>query len=349
MKKRIALLGAGSWGTALSVVLSENGHDVVLWTHEEAHAHAMRHEHRNRTYLPNLKLPEKLMITSDLEHAVQDAHVICFVVPTKAIREVAERVVKILEKKPTAMKLPLIMHASKGLEQKTHLRISQILNNVLEDYTKRGIVVLSGPSHAEEVAERDLTAVTAASCDIEAAEEVQSLFMNDYFRVYTNSDILGVELGGALKNIIAVCAGALDGLSFGDNAKAALMTRGLAEITRLGVALGADPLTFSGLSGIGDLIVTCTSVHSRNWQTGYQIGKGKDAEDVINHMTMIVEGVATAKVAAEIAKGLGIEMPITEAVNQVVNEHQSIDAVIKQLMARNAKSEIQMGYVNKFN
>lgn len=337
MKQIVAVLGAGSWGTALSMVLNENGHEVRLWGNKLEQIEEINKQHTNQHYLSDITLGEGIHGYTNLEEALQGATFIVFVVPTKAIRSVASQVATFIDKKNK----PYIVHASKGLEQNTHKRISVIIEEEISAELRRGLVVLSGPSHAEEVAKKDITTITAASENREAAEAVQKLFMNEYFRVYTNEDIIGVELGAALKNIIAVGAGALQGLGYGDNAKAALMTRGLAEISRLGVAFGADPLTFIGLSGVGDLIVTATSQHSRNWRAGYQIGQKIPLKEVLDNMGMVVEGVETTKAAYELAQEKGIEMPITKAIYQVLYEGAQVDKVIKDIMLRDRKSEHQ--------
>ena len=233
----------------------------------------------------------------------------------------------------------MIIHASKGLEQDTHKRISEVIAEEIPEEKRQSIVVLSGPSHAEEVAVHDITTITAASVDQKAATYVQELFMNDYFRIYTNNDVIGVETGAALKNIIAIGAGAIHGLGFGDNAKAAIMTRGLAEISRLGVAMGANPLTFIGLSGVGDLIVTCTSVHSRNWRAGHMLGEGQKLDQILENMGMIVEGVSTTKAAVELAEQLGVEMPITQTIYQVLYQGKDIKHAAKEIMLRDGKME----------
>ena len=271
-----------------------------------------------------------------MNEALKDAEVVLFVVPTKAIREVAVQVCDVLRSTNNA---PLVVHASKGLELKTYKRISEIIDEEIPSGYRQGIVALSGPSHAEEVAHHDLTLITAASEDLECAKEVQSLFMNEYLRIYTNPDLLGVELGAAFKNIIALGAGALHGLGYGDDAKAALMTRGLAEISRIGVAFGADPLTFIGLSGVGDLIVTCTSVHSRNWRAGDQLGAGKKLPDVIADMGMVIEGINTTQAAYELAQQKQIDMPITTAIYNVLYQGADIKEEVGGLMTREGKSE----------
>ena len=335
MKQSIAVLGAGSWGTALSMVLDENGHDVRVWGNNPEQINEINIQHTNQPYLPETSLSETIVGYTDLEQAINGADYILFVVPTAAIRSVAKQVEALL----TNEKKPYLIHASKGLEQQTHKRISLILEEEIPADKHKGIVVLSGPSHAEEVAKKDITKITAASSSEEAAGMVQQLFSNYYFRVYTNLDVIGVELGAALKNIIAVGAGALHGLGYGDNAKAALMTRGLGEISRLGIAFGADPLTFIGLSGVGDLIVTATSPHSRNWRAGNEIGKRVPLEDVLADMGMVVEGVETTKAAYELAQEKGIDMPITEAIYRVLFEDADVDKVIKDLMLRDPKAE----------
>jgi glycerol-3-phosphate dehydrogenase (NAD(P)+) len=249
------------------------------------------------------------------------------------MREVAKQFVAVAHNKP------VIIHASKGLEQQSYKRISEVLLEEIPEENRKDVVVLSGPSHAEEVAVKDVTTITAAAKDLACAEYVQQIFSNEYFRVYTNQDVIGVELGAALKNIIALGSGALHGLGYGDNARAAIMTRGLAEISRLGVAMGADPLTFIGLSGVGDLAVTCTSVHSRNWRAGDLLGKGHSLDNVLDNMGMIVEGVSTTKAAYELSRELNIEMPITETIYKVLYEDEKVENVIKQIMLREFKSE----------
>lgn len=333
MKQKVAVLGTGSWGLALGQTLIENGHDVTVWGRDEAQVNELQQFHTNQAYLPGIIFPENLIATTDMAEAVKDADAVLFVVPTKAIREVARQLVKVLNTQP------VIIHASKGFEQGTHLRISEILAQEIPKELRKDIVVLSGPSHAEEVAVHDLTTITAASKNEDFAVYVQKLFSNGYFRVYTNDDVIGVETGAALKNIIALGAGAIHGLGLGDNAKAAIMTRGLAEITRLGVAMGADPLTFIGLSGFGDLIVTCTSIHSRNWRTGDMLGNGKSLDEILSSMGMIVEGVSTTKSAYELAQELQVEMPITAAIYQVLYENKEVNYVIKEMMMRDNKSE----------
>lgn len=332
-KQKVAILGPGSWGTALSQVLNDNGHDVRLWGNIPAQIDEINTEHTNKHYFKDIVLDEKIKATLDLREALADVDAVLFVVPTKVTRLVAKQVAEVLDHKV------VVMHASKGLEPGTHERLSTILEEEIPADLRSEVIVVSGPSHAEETIVRDITLITAASKDIEAAKYVQSLFSNHYFRLYTNTDVVGVETAGALKNIIAVGAGALHGLGYGDNAKAAVITRGLAEITRLGVKLGADPLTYSGLSGVGDLIVTGTSVHSRNWRAGDALGRGEKLEDIERNMGMVIEGISTTKVAYEIAQELGVYMPITSAIYKSIYEGADIKESILGMMSNEFRSE----------
>ncbi|EFY03662.1 NAD(P)H-dependent glycerol-3-phosphate dehydrogenase [Streptococcus dysgalactiae] len=332
-KQKVAILGPGSWGTALSQVLNDNGHDVRLWGNIPAQIDEINTEHTNKHYFKDIVLDEAIKATLDLREALADVDAVLFVVPTKVTRLVAKQVAEALDHKV------VVMHASKGLEPGTHERLSTILEEEIPTDLRSEVVVVSGPSHAEETIVRDITLITAASKDIEAAKYVQSLFSNHYFRLYTNTDVVGVETAGALKNIIAVGAGALHGLGYGDNAKAAVITRGLAEITRLGVKLGADPLTYSGLSGVGDLIVTGTSVHSRNWRAGDALGRGEKLEDIERNMGMVIEGISTTKVAYEIAQELGVYMPITSAIYKSIYEGADIKESILGMMSNEFRSE----------
>lgn len=330
---KVAVLGAGSWGTALSIVLADNGHDVRLWTHRKEQAHEINESHRNNKYL-DADLPESIHASDDLEKSVKDCEAVVFVVPTKAIREVAHNLNGHLSEDTK------IIHATKGIEPKTLKRVSEMLDEEIDYCRERDIVVLSGPSHAEEVAKRQPTTVTVSSHKIENAVFAQNLFFNESFRVYTSNDIVGIELGGALKNIIALGAGVSDGLGYGDNAKAALITRGLAEIARLGTSLGANPLTFLGLPGVGDLIVTCTSVHSRNWRAGNLLGKGHQLDEVLEQMGMVVEGVRTTEAAYELAKQQNVEMPIVRAIHQLLFENRNAGEIVQQLMSRTKREEL---------
>ncbi|MGY3723903.1 glycerol 3-phosphate dehydrogenase (NAD(P)+) [Granulicatella balaenopterae] len=346
MKQKIAVLGSGSWGTALASVLDSNHHEARLWGNVPEQIEEINTKHTNKHYLPEFVLADSIKAYSDLEEVLCDVDAIVFVLPTKAIRVVAHQVSEVLDRTNPSKK-PMIIHASKGLEQESHKRISVILAEELPSDQIQDVVVLSGPSHAEEVVKQDITTITAACSDLDSAKYVQNLFSNGFFRIYTNQDVIGVELGAALKNVIAVGAGALHGLGYGDNAKAALMTRGLTEISRLGVAFGADPLTFIGLSGVGDLIVTCTSVHSRNWRCGNQLGQGVPIEDVLENMGMVVEGVATTKAAYELAAQKGIDMPITTAIYRVIYQNEDLKTEISDLMKRERKSEASLKSIEK--
>lgn len=334
MMKKIAVLGAGSWGTALSIVLADNGHDVRLWSHRRDQVEEINEKHGNERYLPNITLPKNLIGYEHIEEAVQDADIVLFVVPTSAIREVCAKIEDIVSVHT------VFVHASKGIEPNSLKRISEIIEEELPMCKQENIVILSGPSHAEEVALRQPTTVTVASKNDSHAKLVQHVFINEVFRVYTSDDVVGVELGGALKNIIALGAGLSDGLGFGDNAKAALITRGLAEITRLGTSMGANPLTFLGLCGVGDLIVTSTSVHSRNWRAGNLLGKGKTVDEVLSHMGMVVEGIRTTKAAYQLSVEQDVEMPITNGLYSILFEDEDPKEVVEQLMRRERKKEL---------
>ncbi|MBY6035680.1 NAD(P)H-dependent glycerol-3-phosphate dehydrogenase [Fictibacillus nanhaiensis] len=332
---RVAVLGAGSWGTALAMVLADNGHTVSLWGRREEQVQEINEENRNEKYLPGVILPKNIIATVKLDECVKEADTIVLVTPTKAMRDVLEKL------KGTLAHPVTIVHASKGIEPGTYKRISEIIEEELPTSLLEAVVVLSGPSHAEEVSLRQPTTVTVSSEKIETAEKVQDLFINQNFRVYTNPDVIGVELGGALKNIIALGAGLSDGLGYGDNAKAALITRGLAEIARLGTHMGANPLTFSGLTGIGDLIVTCTSVHSRNWRAGNMLGKGMALEEVLENMGMVVEGVRTTQAAYELSKREKVEMPITQVLYDVLFNHKGAKQAVDELMQRSRTHEVE--------
>lgn len=333
-QKKIAVLGPGSWGTALSQVLNDNGHEVRIWGNvPEQIAELNQHHTNTRYYNKDILLDPKIKGYDNLSEALSGVDAILFVVPTKVTRLVAKQVANVLDHQV------VVMHASKGLEQGTHERISTILEEELPSNLRSDIVVVSGPSHAEETIVRDLTLITAASKNHETAQYVQTLFSNDYFRLYTTEDVIGVETAAALKNVIAVGAGALHGLGFGDNAKAAIITRGLAEITRLGVAMGANPMTYIGLSGVGDLIVTGTSVHSRNWRAGDALGRGEKLADIEANMGMVIEGVSTTKVAHELAQMLKVDMPIVDTIYNVIYKDADIRDSIVKLMRREGRPE----------
>ncbi|TGB04521.1 NAD(P)H-dependent glycerol-3-phosphate dehydrogenase [Halobacillus salinus] len=331
----VAVLGAGSWGTALSIVLADNGYDVRLWTHRSSLADEINNKRTNEKYLSGITIPENIQAETDLESVVKDVRHVVLVVPTKAIREVCHELNGVLDQTVT------ITHAAKGIEPETYKRVSEMIREELKAELYDDVVVLSGPSHAEEVSLRQPTTVTVSSEQLEKAEAVQDLFINRQFRVYTSPDVVGVELGGALKNIIALGAGISDGLGYGDNAKAALITRGLAEIARLGTSMGANPLTFSGLTGIGDLIVTCTSSHSRNWRAGYKLGQGHKLEDVLEQMGMVVEGVRTTKAAYQLSNTQNVEMPITKGIYKILFDQEDPRDVVDQLMTRIRRHEME--------
>lgn len=333
--EQIAVLGAGSWGTALAIVLADNGHHVKIWGHRPELIKEINETNKNEKYLPGIELPQNIVGFSNLEECLEEISTVILAVPTKAIRDVLKDMVSILTNAIT------IVHVSKGIEPDTLLRISEIIEDEMPSSLKKDIVVLSGPSHAEEVSQRHITTVTSSSKNMEAAEYIQDLFINQNFRVYTNPDIIGVEIGGALKNIIALAAGITDGLGYGDNAKAALITRGLAEIARLGSKMGGNPLTFSGLTGIGDLIVTCTSVHSRNWRAGNLLGKGHNLDAVLENMGMVVEGVRTTKAAYQLAQKYKVKMPITEALYEVLFNEKAPKEAVDSLMARVKTHEME--------
>ncbi|TXR67238.1 NAD(P)H-dependent glycerol-3-phosphate dehydrogenase [Bacillus sp. AY18-3] len=332
--EEITVIGAGSWGTALSMVLADNGHEVRIFGNNKKQIQEINEQHTNKAYLPGIQLSKGIKGYESLEEAMDGVNTVLLVVPTKAIRDVIGNLKSIVKQPIT------VIHASKGIEPGSFKRISEMIEEEMPKELVESIVVLSGPSHAEEVSLRHPTTVTAASYHLQAAEEIQRLFMNNNFRVYTNRDVIGVELGGALKNIIALGAGISDGLGYGDNAKAALISRGLTEITRLGCEMGANPLTFAGLTGVGDLIVTCTSIHSRNWRAGNLLGKGHNLDEVLENMGMVVEGVRTAEAAYHLAKKVNVEMPITNAIYNVLFNGKNAKEEVDMLMGRNGKGEI---------
>jgi len=334
---KIAVLGAGSWGTALAVLLEgkDQGYSVQMWEFFPELAEELTRKRVNEKMLPGITIADSIMITNDIAEALKDAEVILFVVPTVAVRATATSAARHITGEP------LIVNAAKGIEQGTTLRISEILEEVLPDRFTGRTVTLSGPSHAEEVSRGMPTTVVAASPDADAAALTQEIFSTSTLRVYTNPDQVGVELAGALKNIIAVAAGILDGLGYGDNTKGALMTRGLAEISRLGQVLGADPLTFAGLSGMGDLITTCVSRHSRNRYVGERIGLDESLEEVLSGMVMVAEGVNTVRSARELAVKTGVEMPITGAMYEILYEDRDPGEAVLQLMTRELKPELE--------
>ncbi len=333
--KKVAVLVAGSWGTALSRVLADNGHRVLLWTRNAAQADEINRLRRNEKFLAGAEIPEGITATTDMAEAVSDAEAVLFVSPSAAMRDVARQASAYIGQDA------LVIHATKGFETDSLKRMSTVLSEELGRSEQR-IVVLSGPSHAEEVIRRHPTTIVVAAKEIACAESAQDLFMNSsYFRVYTNPDYVGVETAGAIKNIIALGAGLSDGLGYGDNAKAALITRGLAEIARLGEAMGANTLTFAGLAGVGDLIVTCTSQHSRNWRAGSMLAQGLPLDEVLQRMGMVVEGVRTTKSAYVLARQHGVEMPITDQLYAVLFEGRPPEQAVESLMGRVKTHEIE--------
>ena len=330
MNQTIAVIGAGSWGTALAKLLALNGHSVRMWDVDEAHLKEMQQARENVRYLPGIQLPDGLEICLQERDCLSGADLVLFGVPAQHFRVAFQKALAMMPEDA------IVVNVAKGIEQASLMRMSEIAYSVKPSVR---YVVLSGPSHAEEVGREMPTTVAVASRDKELAGKVQDIFMNDFFRIYTNDDVAGLELGGSLKNIIALGAGIADGLGYGDNAKAAMMTRGIVEMTRLGVTLGAKPETFSGLSGVGDLIVTCCSMHSRNRRCGILIGQGMDPKEAVKEVGMVVEGMYTADAAYRLAKKLGVEMPITEAIYRVVNGEVSAQDAVYALMTRAKKGE----------
>ena len=324
---KAAVVGSGAWGTALAIQLCKNGHDVIMWTFEKDLVAQMQQEHHNPR-LPNAVLPEGLKISADYA-CIRGCKLVVMASPSFPARSVAEAAAPYIDEDA------VVVSVTKGLEAGTHKRMSQ----VVAEATGRDVVVLTGPSHAEEVALGIPTGCLAASGNKQLAEFVQDAFMSDSFRVYTSPDSVGAELGAALKNVIALCAGITDGLGCGDNTKAMLMTRGLTETARLGVALGAHKETFTGLAGVGDLIVTCTSMHSRNRRAGILIGQGKDPQTAMKEVGAVVEGYYATKAAYELGKQKGIDMPITSAAYAVLYEGADVAATFNALMTRHRKAE----------
>ena len=330
---KITVFGMGSFGTALANVLAENGHTVLMWGKNEDSVKELNDHHQNNRYLKDVVLNSSIKATSDINEAVNFTDIYLMALPTKAMREVTSQIDGLINTKKT------FIHVAKGIENDTFKRVSEMIEDSISEEHNGGIGVLSGPSHAEEVVIKQPTTVAASSKDEKVSELIQDLFMNDYLRVYTNNDLVGVELGGALKNIIAVASGIVAGMGYGDNAKAALMTRGLAEISRLGEKSGADPMTFLGLGGIGDLIVTCTSTHSRNYTLGYKLGQGQTMDEALNEMNMVVEGIYTTNSVYHLAKQQNVDMPITNALYKVLFEDKPVKDSVKDLMGRDKKSE----------
>lgn len=326
----IGVVGAGSWGTALALVLEKNGHQVTLWSSRESKAEELRNTRENTDKLPGVKIPESIEITADMETAVKEKELVVLGVPSLYIRSTAAKMA------PYVHAGQIVVNVSKGIEESTLYTMTEV---IADELPNADVAVLSGPSHAEEVSRYIPTTVVAGAKNRKTAEKIQAVFMNEAFRVYTSPDMLGIEIGGALKNVIALAAGITDGLGFGDNTKAALITRGIAEMTRLGVAMGGYQETFSGLAGMGDLIVTCASKHSRNRKAGYLIGKGYSMQEAMDEVKMVVEGVYSAKAALMLAEKYYVRLPIIEQVNAVLFDGKQATEAVRDLMIRNGKTE----------
>lgn len=335
MKDRAAVVGAGSWGTALANLLARNGHAVKLWVRDPGLAGEMLRERQNLRYLPDFPLLDAVEPTPDLSAAVADARIVVSALPSHVVREVIERAAPHVEDDA------LVVSASKGIEQGSLKRMTEVLADVLGDEQSPRLAVLSGPSFAMEVSRGVPTAVTLAAEDLEVADVARRAFASPRFRVYTSQDVVGVELGGAVKNIVAIATGIADGLEYGHNARAALITRGLAEIARLGTALGGERLTFMGLAGLGDLVLTCTGDLSRNRTLGLRLGRGESLEEILGDMRMVAEGVRTTRSVRDLAARMGVEMPITEQVHEMLYHAKSPRVVVEELMTRELKPEFE--------
>lgn len=326
----VSVIGAGSWGTALAVVLNHNGHQVTIWSAIDEEIQMLKEKREHVAKLPGVRLEDGIQLTVDLKEAVVGRDLLVLAVPSVFTRSTAASMKSLVEGDQ------LIVNVAKGIEEKTLMTLTDIIE---EEIPQARVAVLSGPSHAEEVGKGLPTTCVAGARTREAAEYVQNIFMNDVFRVYTSSDMLGIELGGALKNVIALAAGMADGLGYGDNTKAALITRGITEIGRLALAMGAKYETLSGLTGIGDLIVTCASVHSRNRKAGMLIGQGRTMEEAVQEVQMVVEGIYSAKAAIGLSKKYQVPMPIIEQVNQVLFNNKPVKEAVHELMLRDKKAE----------
>ncbi len=324
------VIGAGSWGSALALLLYHNGHQVTLWSALEDEVELLRTKRENPDKLPGVRLPEEIEVTSDLKAGVTGQDILVLAVPSPFVRSTAQQM------KPLVKEGQIIVNVAKGIEEKTLMTLSQIIR---EEVPQATVTVMSGPSHAEEVGKGLPTTIVVGAQDKKTAEYVQELFMSEVFRVYTSEDVTGIELGAALKNVVALAAGIADGLGYGDNTKAALITRGIAEIARLGIAMGGKMETFAGLSGIGDLIVTCASMHSRNRRAGILIGKGYSYEEAMAEVKMVVEGVYSAKAALGLAEKYHVDLPIITQVNEVLFHNKRADEAVKELMLRHGKAE----------
>jgi glycerol-3-phosphate dehydrogenase (NAD(P)+) len=334
MRERIGVIGGGSWGTALGKLLAEKGYPISLWVHDAEHCREISAKRENTAYLAGIALPYNLIPSSDLREVVAGKTALLCALPSHVVRSVMVRVAPLVGGKP------LVVSASKGIEDETAKTMVGVLEEVLPQALQSRLCVLSGPSFAREVASGMPTAVTAAASSVDAAGECQRTFTTSFFRVYTSTDVIGVELGGAVKNVIAIAAGVSDGLGFGHNSRAALITRGIAEIARLGARMGADARTLAGLAGVGDLVLTCTSDLSRNRNVGLRLGRGERLAEILSEMRMVAEGVRNAKSVYHLARKLDVEMPITEQIYLLLHEGKSARQVVVDLMARDLKPEI---------
>ncbi len=328
---KVGVIGSGSWGTALAWLLCNNGHHVTLWSFRQEECDMFREHHENKDKLPGVILPDSVSFTTDLKEAVKDKDLLILAVPSTVVRSTSGKMKEFVEDGQ------IIVDVAKGIEESSLKIMTELIE---EEIPQANVAVLSGPTHAEEVGKGLPTTIVAGAHDLKTAEYIQNLFMSPVFRVYTSLDMLGMEIGAALKNVIALAAGIADGLGYGDNTKAALITRGIAEISRLGVAMGAKASTFSGLSGIGDLVVTCASVHSRNRKAGFLMGQGYSMQEAMDEVHMVVEGVYSAKGAMKLAKKYNVEMPIVTAVNGILFEGKSASSAVMDLMQRVKKEEV---------
>lgn len=328
---KVGIVGAGSWGIALAALLNKNGHDVTVWSIIEDEINMLNEKREHVTKLPGVKLGEQIVFTTDLEKTVIENDVLVLAVPSPFVRKTCNSMAKFV------IKDQIIVNVAKGVEEATLMTLSQVIE---EEIPQAQVAVMCGPSHAEEVGRGIPTTIVVGAKRKATAEKIQNLFMNEVFRVYISPDVLGMEIGSALKNVVALAAGIADGLGYGDNSKAALITRGIAEITRLGTAMGGKAETFAGLTGIGDLIVTCASMHSRNRRAGILIGQGKSMQEAMDEVQMVVEGVYSAKAAMGLSAKYGIELPIIDQVNKVLFENKSAAEAVKELMIRDKKIEI---------
>lgn len=331
---KVGIIGAGSWGTALALLLHTNGCRVTVWSARREQVEALSEEREHKSKLPGVRIPKEILFTADMEEAVRGMDFVVLAVPSAAVRETAARM------RAYVREGQILLNVAKGIEESSLKTLSEQLQ---EEIGRAEISVLSGPSHAEEVARGLPTSVVVGARTRSTAEYLQKIFMSEVFRVYISPDVRGIELGGALKNVIALAAGMADGLGCGDNAKAALITRGISEISRLGVKMGGTAESFNGLAGIGDLIVTCASVHSRNRKAGYLMGQGKSMEEATREVKMVVEGIYSAKAAVALGKKYGVSLPIIEQVSAVLFEHKNVKEAVKELMLRDGKAEHTAG------